>query len=155
MKKYFNYLLYVLKHKFYVAIECFKNGLYWRGLVHDNSKFLPSEFFPYMERFYGKDKGGTPDPKFILAWLHHTRRNKHHWQYWVHADGKPISIPEPYLTEMVCDWMGVDCAKGLFSPKIDKYYYVKKWYHVNKDKMILSKRTRKLVENKIEYNRIH
>jgi len=53
--KYLKYLKYILKHKWYVMIECFKNGLIWRGLMHDLSKFLPSEFIPYANFFYGNN----------------------------------------------------------------------------------------------------
>ena len=60
---YYKYLQYVIKHKYYVMIECFKVGLYWRGLVHDMSKFRPSEFIPYARYFYGD----YPDAKHALA----------------------------------------------------------------------------------------
>jgi hypothetical protein len=33
-------------------IECFNQGLIWRGLMHDLSKFLPDEFLPYANFFY-------------------------------------------------------------------------------------------------------
>ena len=48
MAKFFRYLSYVIRHRWFVMIECFKRGLIWRGLTHDLSKFHPSEFFPYM-----------------------------------------------------------------------------------------------------------
>lgn len=50
---YLKYLRYLVLHKWYVMVECFSFGLYWRGLVHDMSKFLPSEFIPYARYFYG------------------------------------------------------------------------------------------------------
>ena len=45
--KHLKYLCYVLRHKWYVFIECCKLGIPVRGLVHDLSKFRPSEWFPY------------------------------------------------------------------------------------------------------------
>lgn len=48
------YLWYILRHKYYVSIECFKQGLIWQGITHDMSKFLPSEFKAYAEYFYGE-----------------------------------------------------------------------------------------------------
>lgn len=48
------YLGYVLRHKYFVMIECFKMGLMWEGMVHDISKFFPSEWMPYVKKFYGK-----------------------------------------------------------------------------------------------------
>lgn len=54
MNKYIKYFWYIVKHKWYVMIECFKRGLIWRGVAHDLSKFLPDEFIPYAKYFYGK-----------------------------------------------------------------------------------------------------
>jgi hypothetical protein len=47
-------LNYVIRHKWYVFLECRKLGIGWLGLVHDWSKFRPSEFIPYARHFYGK-----------------------------------------------------------------------------------------------------
>ena len=62
--KYIKYLLYVIQHKYYVFIECWKDGLYWHGITHDLSKFMPSEFFPYARWIYGSKgrqfNGGVP-----------------------------------------------------------------------------------------------
>ncbi len=52
--KYLQYFWYVVRHKWYVFLACRAEGLYWRGLIHDWSKFRPSEFFPYTEHFYGE-----------------------------------------------------------------------------------------------------
>ena len=35
----FKHLRKILIHKYWVCLYCFKCGLYWRGLVHDLSKF--------------------------------------------------------------------------------------------------------------------
>jgi hypothetical protein len=161
MKIYIKYLNYLVKHKWYVTVECFKQGLYWRGLVHDLSKFTPREFFPYAQHFYGpfaaqkkRDGSGyykptdTGDPAFDIAWLHHQNRNKHHWQYWccVADDGtvKIYDMPLVYRMEMVCDWNGAGKAQG-FKNKDQ----TKNWYLKNKDKMVLSTVTREWIENEI------
>lgn len=162
--KLIKYLLYLLKHKYYVMIECFKRGLYWRGLVHDNSKFLPSEFFPYMNYFFsknnnikrGRNKTGyytpynTGDNKFDFAFFLHQKRNKHHWQWWVlpkdENGTKTFEILEPYLTEMICDWIGAGKAQGKSSPKNDIYYETRQWYNNNKTKLQLHDNTRKKIE---------
>ena len=52
--KYIKYLRYLIIHKFWVFIYCCQYGLYWRGIIHDLSKFLPSEFIPYANYFYNK-----------------------------------------------------------------------------------------------------
>lgn len=54
MKKYFHYIWYVLRHKWFVLLECWRHGLYWRGIKHDWSKFLPSELIPYVHFFNGQ-----------------------------------------------------------------------------------------------------
>ena len=54
MNKYFKYFHYIIRHKWFVFLECYKEGIIWRGITHDLSKFLPSEFFPYANHFYGE-----------------------------------------------------------------------------------------------------
>jgi len=39
--RYLKYLKYLLRHKWFVMLECFKEGLFWLGLTHDLSKFSP------------------------------------------------------------------------------------------------------------------
>jgi hypothetical protein len=51
--KYIKYLLYILEHKNNVFKACWKRGLYLHAFTHDLSKFLPDEFFPYANWFYG------------------------------------------------------------------------------------------------------
>lgn len=148
--------------------ECFSEGLYWRGLAHDMSKFLPSELFPYINHFFadnhvegGKDESGyykpadTGDREFDFAWLLHQKKNRHHWQWWVlpNDEGglKAIEIQEPYLTEMICDWLGAGKAQGKVSPKDDKYFEVRNWYANHKNKMQLNEKTRQKIEEKIKW----
>ena len=113
---YLKYLKYVLKHKWFVFIECCKMGIPLRGLLHDVSKFLPSEFIPYAHYFYGtwcKNEDWHGDKRnyipykwtekgveeaFNIAWLKHQKRNPHHWQYWLLVnDGSSgeFTIQEP------------------------------------------------------------
>jgi len=83
---YAKYLWAVLRHKWFVFLECCKLGIPWRGIVHDLSKFLPSEFGPYAYYFYGPyPRDDEYKPKYVVeafnrAWLNHQHRNKHHWQ---------------------------------------------------------------------------
>lgn len=80
-----NHLKTVLTHKKYVMKYCFKAGLYWQGIVHDLSKFSPTEFWESVKYYQGtrspidacKEENGMS-----LAWLHHKGRNKHHYEYW-------------------------------------------------------------------------
>lgn len=141
MNKHLKYLRYVVRHKWFTFLECANMGLYWRGLVHDLSKFLPCEWYPYVEHFYGDAQN---EPEYDLAWLHHQKFNKHHWQYWLlqkdSGECKAVKMPVDYVKEMVCDWKGVSRAFN----KPDGATL--EWYEQNKSKMILHPTTRVIVE---------
>lgn len=160
--KHLKYLSYVLRHKWFVMLECWKRGLYWRGFVHDLTKFLPCEWNPYVDYFYGKKgddvtKGRTKDgvykpdnrPKaFDYAWLHHQKFNKHHWQYWIliKDQEEPLVLPMPdkYVIEMLCDWRGAGRAQG--NVESDSWIETKMWYERNRTNMQLHPFTRDYVE---------
>ena len=168
MLKYIKYLHYVIRHKWFVVVECFKCGLIWCGIMHDMSKFLPSEFIPYAKYFYGKyptieelkgawkvtEYGITTKEEikrqFDIAWLKHQHRNPHHWQHWIlqnDEDGiKIIEMPYKYVKEMICDWKGAGLAQGYKSPKDDQWLETRIWYIKNKSKMKLHKWTIKWLD---------
>ncbi len=82
-----------------------------QGLLHDLSKFSPTEFLPSV-RFYDGHHSPTEDERrlhgYSKAWMHHKGRNRHHWEYWTDfstAQGKYLSVPMPkkYVAEMICD----------------------------------------------------
>lgn len=55
MRKHLLYLRYLLRHKLFVFQAGLKTGApIWRLIIHDWSKFLPSEWIPYVEKFYGR-----------------------------------------------------------------------------------------------------
>jgi hypothetical protein len=150
------YLWYIIRHKYYVFVECVRLGIPFAGVTHDLSKFRPSEFFPYMRHFYGDIRrgrdatgyykaGDTGDVAFDKAWLLHQHRNPHHWGYWVlvQEDAAPTTVEMPvrYLLEMVADWRGAGKAQG--TPDTVA------WYKAHKDRMIMHSTTRRLVEGLI------
>jgi len=161
MMWFFKYLSYVIRHKWFVFVECAKVGIPMRGLMHDMSKLRPSEFFPYARFFYDekgkqkqvRDKTGyykptdTGDDAFDFAWLLHQKRNRHHWQWWIlpEDNGGTKVLPMPYhiLREMICDWKGAGRAQGLDDD-------VRPWYLKNKDKMTLHPDSRTIIEPLIE-----
>jgi len=65
--KYWKYLWYVIRHKWYVGGECRRQGFIFCGLFHDWSKLLPSEFFPYAEHFYGMKKNCSMCEHLVIA----------------------------------------------------------------------------------------
>lgn len=161
--KHFRYLHYVLRHKWFVFVECCKLGIPWRGFWHDWSKLLPCEWFAYADHFYGKKQGtqrdstgyykptDTGDAAFDVAWLHHANHNAHHWQWWVQATDracpgcrgvKEFDMPEAAIREMAADWRGASRAQGGTAD-------VRTWYDANGQKMLLSPATRRRVEELI------
>lgn len=110
---------------------------------HDKSKYGDEEFYPYLYYFYPSEEYKLNDNSFDYAWLHHIHNNPHHWQYWIlkedEGDVKLLDIPKIYIIEMLCDWHS-------FSYK-NPESTANKWYNDNKDKMLLSANTRKIIEN--------
>lgn len=146
MKRHWSYLKYVLRHKWFVLVASFKIGApLWRAIVHDMSKFLPSEWTPYARTFCKPDGSKQYDetPEFNKAWLLHQHRNPHHWQSWLlrmdRGDVVAIQMPKKYAYEMVADWMGAGRA-------ISGRWECAEWYEKNKDKIILHSGTKATVE---------
>jgi hypothetical protein len=108
MLKHLKYLSYVIRHKWFVLVAGLKLGLPLSQLLaHDWTKFLPDEWMPYTNYFYGnfltRDEARTAfmlgmwvrtkedcAGDFAFAWMKHQHRNKHHWQYWCKVDGVPL-----------------------------------------------------------------
>jgi hypothetical protein len=164
MRAHICYLSYVLRHKWFVLLEGLNLQAPFLALVlHDWTKFLPSEWFGYVNYFYGGPyrsiyefsgdernfalSAGCYKEKvaedFDYAWLHHQKRNRHHWQYWVMAkdDGSvyPLKMPYRDVLEMVADWRGAGRAVG--KPQTAA------WYVKNQDRMQLHPDTRVEVES--------
>src|SRR5437868_1583323 len=99
MGKHWKYAVYLARHKWFVFVAGLRTKApLWRLIIHDWSKFLPCEWFPYVEYFYGEkvrlQKEEWDDSRywplaqkyydaFDRAWIHHQHRNPHHWQHWV------------------------------------------------------------------------
>ena len=113
IKNYWYHFKKIMTHKYYVFVECMEYGLIWQGLVHDLSKFRPSEF--RLGQFYASNQSPINLEKqkcgYSISWIEHTNRNKHHWEYWVdRTNGKIAPIPEKYVKEMVCDTIAASRA---------------------------------------------
>lgn len=112
-KKFKGHLKTILHHKHLVRQACFKAGLYKQGLLHDMSKFSPTEFWVgcrYYQGYRSPNNAEREDKGYSTAWLHHKGRNKHHLEYWIdynlEKDGPPLvgmRMPEKYVVEMFCD----------------------------------------------------
>jgi len=99
-------------HKAMVMEYCFKVGLYKQGLLHDLSKYSPTEFLSgvkYYQGFRSPNNAQKEAEGMSVAWLHHKGRNKHHYEYWIDfpaTEPKVLSgmnMPVNYVVEMFCD----------------------------------------------------
>ena len=98
-------------HRLLVMAGCFRVGLYWQGLVHDLSKYSPTEFFTGAKYFQGNRSPNTAereDKGFSEAWMHHKGRNRHHYEYWTDMNRQTrcyesVPMPRKYLVEQVMD----------------------------------------------------
>lgn len=148
MRGHLAYLKYLMRHKWFVFVACRQLGVpLWRAIVHDWSKFLPSEWGPYVHTFYapnGRKKAYEETPAFKQAWNGHQKRNKHHWQYWLltfdRGNTEALEMPATYAIEMVADWMGAGRA---ITGKLE----TPEWYLKNKEGIKLHPKTRWIVES--------
>jgi hypothetical protein len=156
--KYIRFIVFLMKHKYYVMLDCFKYGIPFRGLIHDLSKFLPWEMIPYVETCfvsgnqinYGLSKSGYMDikysdnPAYFKAVAHHKRVNKHHPEHWLFIDknSKIFAMPmdRDSIFEMISDWHGAALVRGT------KWSYLR-WYWLNRNKILLHEETRKFVDH--------
>lgn len=107
-KKHF---LTITRHRHEVIKNCFRAGIGLQGLVHDLSKYGPTEFIPGVLYFQGDRSPNELERETIgysRAWIHHKGRNKHHYEHW--NDYNPVTkrlegveMPVKYFVEMVCD----------------------------------------------------
>ena len=101
----------ITQHKWLVLWGCFRVGLYWQGLTHDLSKYMPVEFRVGAKYYQGNrspNAAEREDRGYSEAWMHHKGRNRHHYEYWTDISmetGQYVSVPMPrtYLVEMVMD----------------------------------------------------
>lgn len=113
-ERFKGHLFTISHHKMMVMKYCFRAGLYKQGLLHDLSKYTPSEFIPGVRYFQGYRSPNNAQREaegYSGAWLHHKGRNKHHYEYWIDYPGAMngqeklagMPMPEKYVVEMFCD----------------------------------------------------
>ena len=107
IKNMFLHTALVIRHKWGVLTNCARCGILWRGIVHDLSKFSPSEFFESVKYYQGNRSPIGACRRAVgmsRAWLHHKGRNKHHIEYWLDGDcAEHPMMPYKYAVECVCD----------------------------------------------------
>lgn len=136
----------------------FKAGLrtgapLWRLIIHDWTKFLPSEAPHYARRRFGDNNDHLG---YVRAWIHHTHANPHHWEYWIPATTsssspykpfEPVPMPEWAVREMVADWMGAALAYNGTLPKSRDTW---DWYQKNIEEILVHVDTRLLIEDVLD-----
>ena len=149
IKKALKHLRVVMRHRKYVRHFCFKAHLFRQGLMHDISKYSPTEFIESVRYFVGtsspidackKDKG------YSVAWMHHKSHNKHHREYWTdnYDNGTTcIKMPWKYALECFCDFLGAGKAynREKFTPELEF-----EWWKSNRLKMKINLDTRMFLD---------
>ena len=111
MSKFFGHLKTIMKHRRKVIYHCAKVGIFRRGLLHDLSKYSPTEFFAGVRYFLGTRSPNEAERAkngFSEAWMHHKGINRHHFEYWTDYDPvtkqvEPVKMPLVFVKEMFCD----------------------------------------------------
>ena len=109
--KAWRHFVTITHHRWLVLKGCFRVGLYVQGLVHDLSKYSPTEFLTGVKYYQGTRSPNAAERElkgYSEAWMHHKGRNKHHYEYWTDLNLKTrqyesCPMPRKYLVEMVMD----------------------------------------------------
>ena len=141
----------ITRHKNLVLVGCFKIGLYKQGLLHDMSKYSPTEFLvgcKYYKGYMSPNNAERNDKGYSSAWLHHKGRNKHHLEYWIdyniptegeddHSGMAGMKMPVKYVCEMFIDRISAskNYQKDKYTDNSPLAYYLnsKNHYMIHKD----------------------
>ena len=161
--KAWNHFKTITHHKILVLVGCFKIGLYKQGLLHDLSKYTPTEFLvgcKYYQGYMSPNNAERMDKGYSSAWLHHNGRNKHHLEYWIdYSIAKEddnngakngmtgMKMPIKYVCEMFIDRISAskNYQKEKYTDRSSLEYYEK-----SKDHYIINEDTAALLEYLLE-----
>lgn len=143
--KAIRHFITITHHKILVMQGCFRIGLYKQGLLHDMSKYSPTEFLVgcrYYKGYMSPNNAERADRGYSSAWLHHKGRNKHHLEYWIdyavsngddkaHAKMEGMKMPIRYVCEMFIDRVSAskNYQKEKYTDKSALEYYEKSVDH--------------------------
>lgn len=141
----------ITRHKYLVMKECFQVGLYRQGLLHDLSKYTPTEFLVGCKYYQGNRSPNNAEREakgYSSAWLHHKGRNKHHYEYWIdYGLDTPgltgMKMPKKYVVEMFLD--RVAASKNYMKEKYTDAAPLE-YYKNGKADQYIHKDTRRLLE---------
>lgn len=147
----------ITHHKLLVMKGCFQIGLYRQGLLHDLTKYSPTEFLVgcrYYQGYMSPNNAERTDKGYSSAWLHHKGRNKHHLEYWIdYAKGETVEegkegmsgmkMPIRYVCEMFID--RVSASKNYQKEKYtDESALI--YYNKSRDHYLIHRDTAALLE---------
>lgn len=144
----FKHFHLVNRHRFLVFKLAVKAGIPWRGLVHDLSKYTPTEFLEGVKYYNGKFspiRFAKQEEGYSKAWLHHKGRNKHHFEYWYDfatPDKTPI-MPYKYAVELICDTLS---ASLIYKGKDWKRSSQVEYFENRKDKEYINEDIRNFIK---------
>lgn len=150
--RFFGHLHTINRHRHCVLVHCIRAGIPWRGLMHDLSKFSPTEFWNGVKYYQGTRSPNEAEREDIgcsRAWMHHKGRNRHHFEYWTDYDTVtklqvPIEMPAVFVAEMFCD--RVAASKTYLKEKYTNSQPLQ--YFLNgKNRRIIHPNTSDLLEN--------
>ena len=151
-KRFFGHLHTVNTHRRKVIVNCFRAGIPLRGLLHDLSKYSPTEFWNGVKYFQGMRSPNEAERENIgysRAWLHHKGRNRHHFEFWTDYDPvtkkcQPVKMPVVFVAEMFCDRMAASKTylKNNYTDSSPLQYFLK-----GKKRRIIHPETSDLLES--------
>ena len=143
--KAIRHFITITHHKILVMQGCFRIGLYKQGILHDMSKYSPTEFLVgcrYYKGYMSPNNAERADRGYSSAWLHHKGRNKHHLEYWIdyavsngddkaHTKMEGMKMPIRYVCEMFIDRVSAskNYQKEKYTDKSALEYYEKSVDH--------------------------
>lgn len=151
MFKAFSHFKTITKHRHKVLRHCIKAGIPIRGLLHDLSKYSPTEFIPGAKYYMGTRSPNEAEREAIgysSAWLHHKGRNRHHYEYWMDYNPKtkrmePVEMPIKYFKEMFCDRVA---ASKIYQGKNYTTAHPLQYFQNAKGRIIIHPNTSELLE---------
>ena len=143
----------ITSHKLLVMKYCFQVGLYRQGLLHDLSKYTPTEFWRGAVYYQGNRSPNDEERRengCSVAWMHHKGRNKHHYEYWTdyQLDAPKgqlagTKMPLRYVVEMFRDRIAAAQTynKEAYTSDMPLNYFLK-----GKGQMLMHPETSRLLE---------
>ena len=151
----YRHFVTITTHRRFVRRHCFEMGLFRQGLLHDLTKYSPTEFLVGAKYFQGDRSPNNAEREATgksLAWLHHKGRNKHHLEYWIdynlNKEDKehPLcgtQMPVRFVAEMFADRMA---ACKVYQGKDYTCRNPWEYYKKGRDHYLLHDKTRRQLE---------